>query len=243
MKPTITLGAYGWRHAHWLNTFYPEDLPRAGDEDWRLSYYSNQFDTVLVPADYWQLKPEQLKQGQAELVVDCQQWLHDVPADFRFFIECNAKLLERVAVNANDFVAALKILKPQLSALVITQTLTESALPLLARLQQTLAVPVFGNKQIVAGQITRGEIWQPQLSDGSQDKRSLLDIEMEVEVEANSPVALFQDALTDLRAVRAETEKFSCQLSSQQASILVLHRQLQTADLLRFRTLLDIMGF
>ena len=53
LKKTINPGAYGWRHKHWLESFYPEDLPVNGSEDWRLSYYSNEFNTVMVPCDYW----------------------------------------------------------------------------------------------------------------------------------------------------------------------------------------------
>ena len=52
LKQMMNLGAYGWRHKHWSNTFYPEDLPVDADDDWRLAYYSNEFNAVLVPADY-----------------------------------------------------------------------------------------------------------------------------------------------------------------------------------------------
>jgi len=52
LKQTINLGAYGWRHGRWSGTFYPDDLPMADDEDWRLAYYSNEFNAVMVPADY-----------------------------------------------------------------------------------------------------------------------------------------------------------------------------------------------
>ncbi|VAW50835.1 hypothetical protein MNBD_GAMMA06-453, partial [hydrothermal vent metagenome] len=52
VKQKIIPGAYGWRQKHWSNSFYPEDLP--AEDDWRLTYYSNEFDVVLVPADYWQ---------------------------------------------------------------------------------------------------------------------------------------------------------------------------------------------
>ena len=40
----LRLGARGWRHAHWENDFYPDDLP----PDWQLAYYANEFSTVLV---------------------------------------------------------------------------------------------------------------------------------------------------------------------------------------------------
>ncbi len=103
VKQTIHSGAYGWRHRHWSGTFYPPELPVDDDEDWRLSYYSNEFNAVLVPADYWQ--------GD-----DCDNWLDSVHADFRFFVECHASLLEQLSpAGLSD---ALQRLQPQLSALV-----------------------------------------------------------------------------------------------------------------------------
>ncbi len=106
MKQTINLGAYGWRHAHWSGAFYPEDLPMADDDDWRLAYYSNEFNAVLVPVDYW------LDVQRA----DCEAWLDSVHVDFQFFVECRASMLENF--SPADLTAALKKLSPQLSALV-----------------------------------------------------------------------------------------------------------------------------
>ena len=109
MKNSINSGAYGWRHQHWLKSFYPEDLPVNGTEDWRLSYYSNEFNTVMVPFNYW----------QSGNTVDCEGWLHDVNDDFQFFVECHKSMLEQLsAVELADY---LKILQPQLSGLVFLQ--------------------------------------------------------------------------------------------------------------------------
>jgi Protein of unknown function DUF72 len=109
MKNSINPGAYGWRHQHWLKSFYPEELPVNGAEDWRLSYYSNEFNTVMVPFNYWQ-------SGNA---VDCEGWLNDVNDDFQFFVECHESMLEQLsAVELADY---LKILQPQLSGLVFLQ--------------------------------------------------------------------------------------------------------------------------
>jgi len=107
LKQTITLGAYGWRHAHWAGTFYPDELPVA-EEDWRLSYYSNEFNTVLVPADYW-------LNGR---VNDCEDWLDSVHTEFQFFVECRASMLD--VISLADLTGALTKLNPQLSALVLT---------------------------------------------------------------------------------------------------------------------------
>ncbi len=67
----LQLGTKGWRHAHWQNTFYPDDLP----PDWQLAYYANEFSTVLVPVEEWSQQ------------ADVAQWLDDVPEGFRFYID------------------------------------------------------------------------------------------------------------------------------------------------------------
>ena len=71
--PRIHLFARDWDHAAWSDSFYPQDLP----EDWRLTYYANEFPGVLVPAERWQAADE------AELL----DWVDDVHAGFRFFVE------------------------------------------------------------------------------------------------------------------------------------------------------------
>ncbi len=212
-KPTIILGAYGWRHTHWLDTFYPEDLPLAEEQDWRLSYYSNVFDAVLLPADYWQVA----------LINDAEQWLDDVPDTFVFFVECDAKLFARV--SHTDLTAALKILSPQLSALVVNQALVPAHMQRLAQLQDALGVDVLSNHLAAEGSLKHREIWRSPCATKA------------------SSFALFQDTLTDLKSVRKQTEQFVEQLNQQQASIIVEHARLQTTDLSRFRSLLEIMGF
>lgn len=70
---SCSIGAWGWQHAGWeKDVFYPDDLP----EDWQLSYYSNEFDLVVIPANYW------LQEGFAE-----NDWLDDVEDDFVFYID------------------------------------------------------------------------------------------------------------------------------------------------------------
>jgi hypothetical protein len=72
-KPEIWIGARGWRHESWVGEFYPDDMPH----DWWLAYYTNEFDTVLVPWDY-------LQNARAETL---QAWLDEANEDFVFFIE------------------------------------------------------------------------------------------------------------------------------------------------------------
>ncbi len=45
----VLIGARGWRHAGWQDSFYPHDLP----QDWQLSYYSNEFSVVVIRAQEW----------------------------------------------------------------------------------------------------------------------------------------------------------------------------------------------
>lgn len=77
----IRVGACGWDLPHWNNSFYPDDLP----QDWRLSYYANEFSAVLVPADVWQAEQENL-----------EDWGDEVGQGFRFYLQ----QAERVASEA-----------------------------------------------------------------------------------------------------------------------------------------------
>jgi len=134
LKQAINLGAYGWRQTHWSGTFYPEDLPMADDDDWRLAYYSNEFNAVLVPADYWLGA-----QG-----ADCEAWLDSVHAGFKFFVQCQAGMLDSFSLA--DLTAALKKLSPQLSALVFLgeeQSMSVSAKQPFIELAELLQVEVF----------------------------------------------------------------------------------------------------
>jgi hypothetical protein len=67
------IGSWGWQHPEWeKDVFYPDDLPK----DWQLSYYSNEFDAVVVPASYWSTD------GYGE-----DDWLDDVTDAFVFYID------------------------------------------------------------------------------------------------------------------------------------------------------------
>lgn len=45
----LQIGTCGWEHKDWLGSFYPDDLP----ESWRLDYFSNELNVVLVPQRVW----------------------------------------------------------------------------------------------------------------------------------------------------------------------------------------------
>lgn len=68
----LRVGAVGWDHAHWVETYYPHDLPA----EWRLGFYANEFPAVLVPQQQWQ------EQWQ-----DLADWAEDVPDEFRFYLQ------------------------------------------------------------------------------------------------------------------------------------------------------------
>lgn len=71
---TILLGACGWQHAQWRDSYYPEDLP----EDWQLAYYGNEYPVVLIPAAYW-------VQGRQAVAA----WLEETADSPRFVCEWN----------------------------------------------------------------------------------------------------------------------------------------------------------
>lgn len=71
--PRVHLFARDWDHAAWTESFYPPDLP----DDWRLSYYANEFRGVLVSAGRWQRATEDA----------LPQWADDVHDAFRFYLE------------------------------------------------------------------------------------------------------------------------------------------------------------
>jgi len=56
VEDSIRVGVFGWEHEHWIGTFYPDDLP----EDWRLSYYANEFSVVLGAEDKWRSNLDKL---------------------------------------------------------------------------------------------------------------------------------------------------------------------------------------
>ncbi|MBT8132926.1 MAG: hypothetical protein KJO03_00355 [Gammaproteobacteria bacterium] len=215
MKPTIHVGAYGWLHQHWMNSFYPEDLPA----DWRLGYYSNEFNTVLVPSFYWQQR----------YMVDCETLLDDVHSSFQFYIECDNRIFDMVSLS--ELSDALNLLKPQLSGLVfpgggqVEKVMDERFIELADSLQVDM----------IEGQSESGsdKLWCSAGS--SKDARQQVRF------------ALLEDDLRDLRAVRPRIEPFISQLqdlSEEDASVVMIvsHPQLQAADLGKFRSMLEIMG-
>ncbi len=221
----INPGAYGWRHKHWLKSFYPEDLPIDGDDDWRLSYYSNEFNSVLVPADYW----------RTARINDCEDWLDSVHSGFRFFVECHGSMFD--SISPADLSGALKALRPQLSALVFLdddQPISDAVKKSFIQLSDSLELEVLGAALDPATPTVAQKIWRPGnwLSSASDASQS-------------SSFAFIEDGLTDMRSARATVERFIVQLNenAQEATIIVSHPQLLAANLSKLRAVLDIMAY
>lgn len=83
------IGARGWQFDQWHGSFYPDDLP----DEWRFSFYSNEFRSVLIPANYF----------THYSIDDWVDWADDTSEEFAFYIELNSDFIwenvyEHVAV-------------------------------------------------------------------------------------------------------------------------------------------------
>ena len=90
----VLVGARGWEHEAWTGRFYPGDLP----EDWRLTYYSNAFRSVLVPA-------ERLASVSGN---ELRRWPQEVPEEFLFYLEVSRHLM--VAMDSSRFMSLVDAL-------------------------------------------------------------------------------------------------------------------------------------
>lgn len=98
-KPSILLMSRGWDYDGWENEFYPDDLP----QDWRLSYYANEFHGVVAPESAW------LEQD------DCEEWVEDVHEEFRFYIE----LTTQQGIESGRLHRVVEILGGRVAGLVV----------------------------------------------------------------------------------------------------------------------------
>lgn len=74
----IDVGAWDWANQRWRREYYPEDLP----EEWRATYYANEFRCAGLPADAW---------SAPQLAA----WREDLPETFALWLECGrAQLAE-----------------------------------------------------------------------------------------------------------------------------------------------------
>jgi hypothetical protein len=75
---SLTLGGYGWTPSDWLKAFYPDDLPL----DWQVSYYANEFNSVVLPAGGW-----------GQVLLQARFWSEEVNKGFCFYPEITQDLL------------------------------------------------------------------------------------------------------------------------------------------------------
>ena len=87
----VVVGARGWVHQHWMENFYPEDIP----EEWRLGYYANEFNTLLVPWTQWSESVEELEEGLEDTADDFHLYL-ELPSQQQEIPEHLARIQERV---------------------------------------------------------------------------------------------------------------------------------------------------
>lgn len=59
----LSIGAVNWTHAKWQGGYYPDDMPT----EWQLDFYSNQFNSVLLPIDDFLL----IEVEDCEEIVEC----------------------------------------------------------------------------------------------------------------------------------------------------------------------------
>ncbi|WP_455208052.1 hypothetical protein [Kaarinaea lacus] len=95
----ILVGAEGWRYPEWAGEFYPDDLP----EDWRFSYYCNEFQAVLIPVDY-------LAGHEFE---EWAEWVEDAPKEFAFYVELSE------TASWSEVQPILEVLGEQLKGIVV----------------------------------------------------------------------------------------------------------------------------
>ncbi|MHB8562510.1 MAG: hypothetical protein ACYDDA_00935 [Acidiferrobacteraceae bacterium] len=100
-RPDLLVGTRDWEHLAWTPEFYPEVLP----PEWRLTFYANYFDSVLVPPGRWLCaEPRNL-----------EQWLEDTGAGFRFVLE----LPPDHDRHRDDIACRTAILDARIAALVL----------------------------------------------------------------------------------------------------------------------------
>jgi len=222
LKQIINAGAYGWCHPHWHGVFYPDDLPAAEDEDWRLSYYSNEFSAVLVPCDYW----------QTGAVLDCQHWLDDVHDDFQFFVECHASMLAFLSLA--ELQACFESLQPQLTALVFMGG-DSQAVSLFTPLIEALKVAVIELRPSESA--VNGEGWQAGGSPATN--LVLLDNHLQDLKVARKVVDNIVEPLLTSDQSAGQNQLANPVITT----IIVSHSQLQAENLTNFSKMLAIMGY
>jgi hypothetical protein len=109
----IHVAARGWLHPSWQEDFYPDGLP----EDWRLSYYSNEFRAVVVPAAEW----------TGLETVEIERWTEDVSQTFLFYLE-----VEDLVADWGQIAKRIKPLGEYLGGFILRPLETDDDLSMLS---------------------------------------------------------------------------------------------------------------
>jgi len=120
----VLIGTRGWDYPLWTPDFYPPELP----PEWRLTFYANNFNSVLVPARDWMEPP----------LARLEQWLMDTGDTFRFMLELPPGADDR---ECEEIHLRAQVLSPRLSGFVASDILAPEQIamvlpewPLAARL-------------------------------------------------------------------------------------------------------------
>ncbi|NOX75675.1 MAG: hypothetical protein GXP17_03470 [Gammaproteobacteria bacterium] len=103
----------GWAHSDWHGDFFPDDLP----DDWRLSYFSNEFRAVVLPESDWL--------GMA--VVEIERWVSDTPEAFLFYLE-----IESLTVDWSRVAELIQPIGGQLGGFILRPDAVDEDLALMA---------------------------------------------------------------------------------------------------------------
>ncbi len=113
MNKELMIAVYGWSHSSWNSEFYPDDLP----EDWRLSFYSNEFRAVVVPSSVWS--------GFSS--VEVERWVEDAFGEFVFYLE-----VDDLLVDWEHIAEIMKPLGSQLGGIILRPKEVDADLGLIA---------------------------------------------------------------------------------------------------------------
>lgn len=108
--PKIFIGTSGWSYPHWINLFYPEEIPRG---KW-LEFYTKKFDTVELNASFYRLPRK----------ITFENWRKRTPEGFIFSVKMSRyvshiKKLSSPRESLSKFFDAILPLKEKIPVILI----------------------------------------------------------------------------------------------------------------------------
>ncbi len=145
MSCSISVGLFDWTRFAGANQYYPEDLPG----DWRLDYFSNEFESCCIDLAAVEKKPDQLR-----------EWIEDVDDSFELCFALSSdqhlSLFEQVAGEVDG---------GRVYALILDVAATEPAIQQLAQGGRTATI---GHLQAI--KIRRlADLWRPETATSQAD--------------------------------------------------------------------------